>query len=56
MNMVSVSYTQHFFFFVTYKSVQKARVLDYTRLKRLVMDKYASLLCSFVSYEEMDVM
>jgi hypothetical protein len=34
---------------VTYKWVQYARGLYYTKLKRLVIDKYSSLLDPFIS-------
>ncbi len=38
--------------FVTYKWAQLVRVLHYTRLGRLAMDKDSSLLGPFLSYEE----
>jgi hypothetical protein len=34
----SVTYSQHFIFFVTYVWAQKARALGYTRLERLASD------------------
>ncbi len=44
--------TCSFIFFVTNKWAQKARMLQYTRLERLPVDKHSSLLGSLVSYEE----
>jgi hypothetical protein len=45
-------YSQHFIFFGTYRWVQKAAVLHYTRLERLAGDKHISKLSPFLSYEE----
>jgi len=44
--------SQHLIFFVTYKWVQKAKVLYYTWLERLARDKHCSLLGLLVNYEE----
>ncbi len=43
-------------FFLTYRWVQKARVLNYLRLERFTMDKQFSLLGLFLSYEEYEVL
>jgi hypothetical protein len=51
-----VSKSQHFIFFATYKWAQQARVLDYTRLEILAMDKHYSLLGSFSIYKENEVL
>jgi hypothetical protein len=45
-------YSQCFIFFVTYEWVQQPGVLHHTKLERLAMDKYSSLLNPFLSYEE----
>ncbi len=50
------SYSQHVFFFVTYKWPQEARVLQYTSLEMRAMDKHYSLLDPFVSYENDDLL
>ncbi len=42
--------------FVTSKWAQKARMLDYTSVERLVRDKHSSLLGPFTSYEEKTVL
>ncbi len=35
-------FSRHFSFFITYELAQKARVLDYIRLKRLTRGKHSS--------------
>jgi hypothetical protein len=45
-------YSQHFILFVTYELTQKARVLNYRKLEKLVREKHSSLLEQFVSYEK----
>ncbi len=45
-------YSQHFILFVTYELTQRARVLNYSRLEKLVREKHSSLLEQFVSYEK----
>jgi hypothetical protein len=49
-------YSQHFIFFLTYKWAQYAKLLNYTRLDGLGGDKHSSLLDSFLSYEENQVL
>ncbi len=46
----------HTIFFVTYKWTQYVRVLHCNRLEGLSRDKYSSLLCQFISYEEIEVL
>ncbi len=46
-----VSKSQHFIFFAAYEWAQRVKVLDYTHLERLAMDKHYSLLDSFSSYK-----
>jgi len=41
-------YSQHLIFFWTYEKGQKARTLNYTRLKRLPSDKHSSLFGAFI--------
>ncbi len=41
---MQLPYSQDFIFYVTYERVQYARVLHYTKLKRLGKDKHSSLL------------
>jgi hypothetical protein len=48
-------YSQHSIFCVTYKWVQKARVLHYPRVERLARDENPSLLGPFISYKENEV-
>ncbi len=43
------SYSQHFIFFVTYESVQYARVLHNTKLEKLGKYKHSTLLGLFES-------
>ncbi len=40
------------YFFIAYEWAQKVTVLYCTRLERLANDKHSSLLGSFVSYKE----
>jgi hypothetical protein len=47
---VQGQYSQCFIFFVTYKLTQKARVLNYSWLEKLVREKPSSILEQFVSY------
>jgi len=49
-------YSQHIFFFVTFKSAQLARMLHNIRLQRLSNVKHSNLLIQFVSYEEKEVL
>jgi hypothetical protein len=44
-------YSQHFFFFATYKWAPQASVLHYIRLSRLARDKHSSLLGLFVKIQ-----
>jgi len=48
--------SQHFILFVTYESVQLARVVYYTRLERFANDKNSSLLVPFTSYKKFGVL
>ncbi len=49
-------YSQQFIFFITFKWAQKARVLHYTRLERLVKEKCSTLLKQFIIYKENKVL
>jgi hypothetical protein len=49
-------YSQHFIFFVTYEWAPKARLLHYTGVERLFRDKNHSLLSSFVSCKNKEVL
>ncbi len=49
-------WSQHFIFFVTYKSAQLAIVLCNTSLERLASDKHSNLLVQCESYEEKEVL
>jgi hypothetical protein len=49
-------YSQHFICFITYEFVQKARVLYNIWLDKIVRDKRSSLLESFMSYEEIEML
>jgi hypothetical protein len=48
--------SQHFIFIITYEWVYWANVLHNTRLEKLAMDEYSSLLDPIVNYEENDVL
>ncbi len=48
-------YSQQIIFFVTYESVQKARVLHNIRLQRLSNVKSSNLLVQVVNYDEKEV-
>jgi hypothetical protein len=56
MNMATVILFIIHLFFVTYEWAQQARVLHFTRLERLVRDKYSISLGPFLSYEENEVL
>jgi len=49
-------YSQHFIFFVTFYWAQKARVVYYTRLERLVRDKHSSLVGPLISFKRNEVL
>ena len=49
-------YSQCFIFFVNYEWANQARVFHYPGLERLVRDKRSSLLGSFLTYEENEVL
>ncbi len=53
--MLQGTYFQHFLFFSSYEYFQQARVLYYTRPKKLASDKQSNLLDPFVSYEQNNV-
>jgi hypothetical protein len=47
---------KHFIFIETYECAQYARVLDNTKLERLISDKYFGLSSRIISYEENEVL
>jgi hypothetical protein len=55
-HIIQGPYSQHYIFFVTYESAQKAKRLLNIRLQRLSKVKHSKLLVQFVSYEEKEVL
>ncbi len=52
----SISYSQHFIFFITYEWAQHVEVLHYTRLRKLARDIHSSLLDPFEGHKEKEVL
>ncbi len=53
--MAPGQHSQHFIFSVTYKSVLKARALDYIKFEWFASYKHSSLLGTFISYKKWSV-